>query len=259
NVGANTIQQVFAPRFLHPATGAEWALDAAEIIESVSNPLPARGGTELEATEDVRQYAPQAFRTPRRCVTPEDYAAMAATFPGVQRAAASIRWTGSWHTIFLTVDRRDGLTVDPDFEERLRGYLEPFRLAGHDLEVDGPQYVSLELDLLVCVADDYFRSDVKAALLDAFSTVQRADGSRGFFHPDNFTFGDPVELSRIYATAQKVAGVRHVEVTALRRQGSSDKTVPNEFTVGRLEIVRLENDRNFPDHGVLHLKLKGGQ
>ena len=36
-------------------------------------------------------------------------------------------------------------------------HLEPFRMAGYDLEVDGPRFVPLEVALHVCVEPDYFR------------------------------------------------------------------------------------------------------
>jgi hypothetical protein len=181
--------------------------------------------------------------------------------PEVQRAAATLRWTGSWHTIYLTVDRVGGRPVDAAFEDELRQFLEPFRMAGHDLEINAPSPVSLELNMSVCVLPDYFRSDVQEALTSLFSNRAQPDGSIGFFHPDNFTFGQPVYLSRIYAAAQGVAGVRHVEVTALQRLGDTHDTVPADgvFAVGRLEIVRLDSDPNFPDRGQLNFTMKGGR
>ena len=91
-------------------------------ITSVRNPLPARGGTDPEAIEEVRLYAPQAFRTQERAVTAADYAEVAQRHPEVQKAAATRRWTGSWYTMFLTVDRRGGLPVDADFEAQLRDF-----------------------------------------------------------------------------------------------------------------------------------------
>jgi hypothetical protein len=231
-------------------------------IESVSNPLPARGGTAPESLEEVRQNAPAAFRVQQRAVTPEDYAEMAARHPDVQRAAVTLRWTGSWHTVFLSVDRRGGRVVDPAFEDELRAFLDRYRLAGHDLEIDGPLFVPLELEIRVCVAAGYFRSDVIGALEKVFDNRMHADGSRGFFHPDNFSFGQPVLLSRIYAEAQGVVGVRHVDVTILRRQGSNTgELVPKSdvFDMGRMEIAQLNNDPKFPDRGVLRFEAMGGR
>lgn len=259
NIGAEAISQAYAPSFLAPSSGAPLLVNAEDIIAKVTNPLPARGGTAVETMEEVRQYAPQAFRTQRRCVTPEDYANRAGQHTGVQRAAATLRWTGSWHTTFLTVDRKGGMPVDADFEQELRDFIEPWRLAGHDLEIDAPRYVSLEIELMVCVQPEYFRSDVKRALLDVFSSRRRTDGTAGFFHADNFTFGDSVYASSILAAAQAVNGVEHVELTALRRQGATTKVVPDVLETDRLEIPRLENDPSVPGHGIIGFDMKGGR
>ena len=181
--------------------------------------------------------------------------------PEIQRAAATLRWTGSWYTIFLTVDRLDGRAIDEAFEEELREFLEPYRMAGHDLEIDGPQYVALEIEILVCVEPDYFCSDVLAALENVFSSGTLADGSLGFFHPDNFTFGQSIYLSQLYAAAQKVAGVRYVEVLTFQRLDLPDTSGLDAgvLTMGRLEIARLDNNPNFRDHGTLTFTMRGGR
>ncbi|MFT3769519.1 MAG: putative baseplate assembly protein [Minicystis sp.] len=230
-------------------------------IEGARNPLPAKGGVDPESVERVRQYAPSAFRVPKRAVTPEDYARFAEQHPEVQRAVATLRWTGSWRTVFITVDRLGGRPIDADFEADLRDFLEPYRMAGQDIEIDGPELVALELDLHICVAPDHFRSDVKAALLEVFGSRDLATGGRGFFHPDNFTFAQPVYLSRIYAAAQSVPGVRAVRVTKLQRLGVDDRTALDrgELTLRRLEIAQLENDPSFPERGVLRLSMEGGR
>ena len=80
-------------------------------------------------------------------------------------------------------------------------------MAGHDLEVDRPRYVSLEIEMHVCVKPDYFRADVKEALLELFSNRLLPDGRLGAFHPDQFTFGQTVYLSPLIAAAQAVPGV----------------------------------------------------
>jgi predicted phage baseplate assembly protein len=223
--------------------------------------MPAVGGLEPESIEDVRKNAPEAFRIQERAVTAEDYAAMAERHPGVQKAAATLRWTGSWYTVFVTIDRKGGLPVDAAFETEIRQHLEKYRMAGHDLEVDGPRYVSLEIGLEVCVAADHFQSDVKAALLELFSNRALPGGRCGLFHPDNFTFGQPVFLSPLYAAAQAVPGVVWVRVKTFERQGTPSRLAlgAGKLVLGRLEIARLDNDPNYPERGVLHLILKGGK
>ena len=153
-------------------------------ITGVRNPLPAAGGIDPETMEEIRRDAPEAFRTQRRAVTEADYARTAERDPRVQRAAATLRWTGSWHTVFITIDpfRRRVEAVNPPAS--LRNLIEPFRMAGHDLEIDTPRYVPIEIAMFVCVKPDYFRSDVGAALLEVFNNGILADGRMGVFHPD---------------------------------------------------------------------------
>jgi len=229
---------------------------------SVSNPLPAQGGSEPENAEDIRRDAPEAFRTQERAVTPEDYAEVTERHPSVQRAAATFRWTGSWYTVFLTVDRKGGGEVDAAYEQTIRDHVERYRMAGYDMEVDGPRYVALKLAMQVCVKPDYFRADVRAALMRLFSRGWLPDGSRALFHPDNFTFGQSVYLSSLYEAAQAVQGVASVVINDFKRLHvpADSKALDNGvLKINRLEIARLDNDPNFPERGVFKLSVGGGK
>jgi predicted phage baseplate assembly protein len=234
-------------------------------VAGARNPVAAVGGVEPETMEEVRQRAPHAFRTQERAVTEADYAAMAERNPAIQRAKATFRWTGSWHTVFVTADPRGGIIPDPDFkrefeEEILRG-LEPYRMAGHDLEADEPRYVSLEIEMHVCVKPAYFRGDVHKALLEILSNRALPDGRSGLFHPDNFTFGQTVYLSALYAAAQSVPGVASAHVRKFERRGrpSLEALREGKLALDRFEIARCDNDPNFPEHGVIRIELGGGK
>ena len=229
-------------------------------ILKVWNPMPASGGTDPESREEVVQFAPQAFRTQERAVTAADYIEIAGRHPDVQNSAASLRWTGSWYTAFVTVDRKGGRAVDAPFEKGMLAHLDRYRLAGYDLEIDAPVFVPLELGLQVCVKPGYFRSNVRQALLKAFSNRDLPGGGRGFFHPDNFTFGQPVYSSRIYEAAMGVDGVQSVEIVKFQRWG---KTPNHEIEAGvlapgRTEVIRLDNDPNFPENGRIAFDMQGG-
>lgn len=230
-------------------------------ITGATNLVPARGGTRAEPIERTREDAPAAFFVPQRAVTADDYATMSERHPEVQRAVATERYTGSWYTVFLTVDRRGGGPVDARFEHDLRGFLEKFRMAGHDLEIDGPHFVALEVGLKVCVLPDYYRADVRQALLTRLGRGLRADGGPAFFHPDEFTFGQPVTLSALLAAAQGVEGVHLVEPTVFQRRGDprGDAIRRGELRMGRLEIARLDNDPSFVERGTLDLTMEGGR
>jgi len=229
-------------------------------ITSVRNPIAAHGGVEPESIEDVRQRATYAFRTQERAVTANDYATMAQRDVFVQRAAGTFRWTGSWRTMFVTIDRFGVAKVDDAFKQEIEDELEPYRMAGQDLDVNGPIYVSLEIEMQVCVNSDYFRSAVKQALLEIFSNRILPDGRLGVFHPDNFTFGQSVFLSPLYAAAQAVEGVESVVIAKFQRQGTDSDVALNaeKLELARLEIARCDNDPNFPERGVFRLTLDGG-
>jgi len=231
-------------------------------VTRVSNPMTARGGVDPESIERVRQDAPQAFRTQRRAVTPQDYADKAQECDsGVQRATARFRWTGSWRTVFVTVDRSGGRRLDPDFRKHLVECLDKFRMAGHDLHLEEPTFVPLDVEMAVCVKRDYFISHVESELRDVFSNRALPDGRLGVFHPDRFTFGQPVFLSALYAAAQEVDGVDSVEITRFQRQGldSTQAIDLGRLDLGTLEIARLDNDPNFRENGVFTLVVRGGR
>lgn len=255
NVGAESIAHVL----FDPPAGT-----AFDQISLVRNPIAATGGAEPESIEEVKLYAPQAFRVQERAVSVDDYATMAERHPEVVKARATRRWTGSWYTIFLSVDRTGGRPIDEEFETELRNFLEKYRLAAQDIEVEPPQLVPLEIELAVCVDARYYRADVKRALLAAFSSQDLPDGTRGFFHPDNFTFGQPVYLSAIIAKAMSVPGVVWVDPSpgksVFRRfwDSSDAELVKGRIEMARLEIARLDNDPNFPENGTIDFVMDGG-
>jgi len=246
NVGAGAIQHV---------------ITRTAGIRGVRNPLPATGGMDPESIEDVRRFAPVAFLSQERAVTPDDYARMTERHGEVQKAVARFRWTGSWRTVFVTVDPRNGAEPEAGFSPALPAHLEPYRLAGHDVEIDRPRHVPLEIEMQVCAKREYFRADVKKALHDVFSKRVQPDGRTGVFHPDRFSFGQPVYLSRLYAAAYEVDGVESVVISKFRRLGSRDTRALDEgkLEFRTLEIAQLESDRNFPDRGVFRLRVDGGK
>jgi hypothetical protein len=234
NIGAEAIGHVVAPD-----------------IVNVRNPIAATGGIDPQPLSQARLYAPQAFRRQERAVTAADYGAVAEREPRVQRAVATRRWTGSWYTMFITIDRRGSDTIDPVFEADLLRFIERFRLASHDIEIDAPRFVALDIALHVCTQRGFFAADVEGRLLEAFSADRLPTGQTGFFHPDRFTFGQPVYLSAVIAEAMRVPGVAYVTPTRFQRLGRNPAgEIDNgRIPISRLEIARLDNDPNAPEHG----------
>jgi predicted phage baseplate assembly protein len=231
----------------------------------VRNPLPAQGGTEPEPLAEVRLFAPGAIRKQlERAVISDDYARLAERSDpaAIQRAAAPpLRWTGSWYEAQVAIDPHDREELQDELRDEVDGYLHRYRRIGHDLRVMPARYVALDVALHICVLPHYLRAHVEAELLDLFSNRDLGGGRRGFFHPDNLTFGDGVRLSRLVASAQAVSGVESVTVTRLQRlhEDAHDEIENGILPLAALEVARLDNDPGAPDHGVLKLKLRGGR
>ena len=228
------------------------------------NPLPARGGTAPEPVDAVRLFAPHAFRTElQRAVVADDYAALVMRdFAGrVQRAAAALRWMGSGYEVLVAVDPLGAVEADPGLLDEIAGHLYRYRRMGHDLAVKPARYVPVDVEMAVCVLPDYLRGHVRAALLERFSNRTLPGGQRGFFHPDNLTFGTGIYLSQLVAAAQAVPGVESVQVTRLERldEGPNGEIENGLLPLAPLEVARLDNDPSFPENGQLRLVMRGGR
>ena len=230
-------------------------------ITACRNPLPASGGTDPETNDQIRRRAPQAFLTQERAVTMADYAAVTEMNPQVEQAVANLRWTGSWYTVFIAVEPQGGGNLTPALQRALKANVNRYRLAGQDLELDSPQYVSLQIELSICVDPNYFQADVEQMLLQVLGNQILSNGQKGFFFPDNFTFGQTVYLSPIYAAARSVPGVVTVRAVTFQPQGvnTSVYLTAGEIQLGSLQVARLDNDPNYPDHGQLTLDMEGGK
>lgn len=223
-------------------------------IAGVSNPLPASGGRDEEPAEQVRELAPQAFRaTQYRAVLAEDYdRAVERELAWVGRAGTRFRYTGSWLSVFTAVDVRGGESLPPEDAVELARLLDRYRLAGYEAFGLAPRYASLDVSVAVCALPQAFRGDVQAGVLAAL---------RGFFDPDCFSFGQPLERSALEAAVQDVAGVDGVTAVQYRRRGHTIGFVAMGDTVDVAadEIVRADNDPSRPDAGSFRVDVGGGK
>ncbi|NOZ51810.1 MAG: putative baseplate assembly protein [Gammaproteobacteria bacterium] len=257
NVGAETIAHVVQRSTM---------LNGIQLL--ARNPLPAAGGADPEPTSEVKMFAPHAFReTLQRAITAEDYAEFVKRdfATEVQRAAASLRWTGSWYEVLVAVDPLGTEKTESELNElltRISDHLHRYRRMGHDLRVALAQYVALDIEIRICVDPDYLRGHVKVALLKVFSNRMQTDRWLGFFHPDKLTFGEGIYLSQIVAAAQAVTGVASVTVNKLQRlyeENNEEAIESGVLLLGPLEVARLDNDPNIPENGKLFLDMRGGR
>ena len=229
----------------------------------VWNPLAASGGQDPEAIRTTRQLAPYASGRRLRAVTVDDHRLVAEEIDGVQRAAARRRWTGSWHAVEVLVDAETDREDDPELTAEVLERLELRRLAAVDVEVRRPVWVPVHVELSGCVLAGSSAAVVTGRLRELFSAGIAPDGRRGVFHPDRFTFGQPLRLSDLVATAMTVPGIAWIQVTGLRRLGTSAadnlrNLAAGELRVGPREVIRCDSDPSLPEFGRVDLAIGGG-
>jgi predicted phage baseplate assembly protein len=233
-----------------------------QAVTGVRNPLAAAGGVDPEPVAHVRAAAPLApGRQLRRAIAAADYAALAGALAGVQRAAAELRWNGSWYEATVAVDALATADAPEWLIDEVVDRLRRVRRIGHDMVVTPAETVPIDLQVGICVDPQFLRAHVTAAVQAVLGTGELPDGTRGTFHPDELTFGSPVRVSQIIARVAAVAGVTSAEVTRLRRlfAPGSGALATGVLSFGALEVPRCDNDPAHPEHGRLVINARGGR
>lgn len=250
----------------------------AALLLRVWNPFDVTDGRAPEAAADLLRRAPEAYRRVQlRAVTLADYAARAAEVPGVAQARAAYRWSGSWRVVRVAIDPVGGGALTPALHARVAARLDALRLIGDDVELRAAVYVPLDVRITVCAHSAYWVEDLRTELEMAFSDGDLPAGlpwSQGLFHPDLWSFGQPLYASQLIGRALSVTGVERVVKLGMRRfnPGSGggvsvvevDASALPDATAQRLEFGEFEvlvvaNDPDHLERGRLVFDIQGGR
>ena len=250
NVGASAIADAVGP--------------SAKLIARVRNPLAAAGGTAPEPTARVKLVAPTAARaTLARAITADDYAHIAERDDRVQRAAATFLRFPAGTEARVAVDLKAAVPAAewPLVRREIEQLLNRFRRIGHDVRVVRPFSVALFVHVKVWPKPHADAAVVRAAVRRELVPGNAPSGRRGFFDPDELTFGGRIDASAVIARVKQAGDVVAVELVSLRRRvgPSEDAAVVGTLAVGPLEIPRLDADPNFPTFGELIISTGGGR
>jgi len=214
--GVENVQAVY-----RVGIGAPGNLDAGQLnllltpqlgLKSVTNPVPATGGTDPEPFDRARRNAPLTVLTLERIVSLVDFEDFAAAFTGIGKARAVWLWDGQQRLVHLSVAAIDGaeLPIDSALFTNLRAAIDAARPPHQELRIAVGEVVSLPLEARIAVtagyAFDAVSKAVAAALTDRF----------GF---DARDFTQPLSGSEVVATMQAVAGVDHVALISVGSGG----------------------------------------
>src|SRR5262249_29855610 len=204
------------------------------LFDSVTNPLPAAGGTDHEDIDHAARFGPLAFRSGQRAVTLNDYVALAQQAGGVAKARGS---APNWNIIELYIAPA-GDTLRPVPEElrrRLISYFEDKRMAGTFVEILDATGVPIDISIEL-VYDKRYRPDAVRQAAEA--------GGRGLLGFKNGALSQPLYLSDVYGKVEAVAGVAAMTVTRFRREDSPTQLLSDQLQ--RLGIAQLTSPSTPP-------------
>ena len=196
NLGPDRITQLLAPIYL----------DGGQVSLSVTNPVPATGGSSRETIEHARTQAPAELRSLWKAVTLEDYQALAEGYPGVAKvkvldtnACQNIRY----YNVQLAIAPSGGGQPSALLKRDLAAFLEQRKIITVEINLFDPIYrpVSIDAEIYVWPGEplENVRSRIEDALVD-------------FFAFDRVTFGQTVNFSDLIALIDGVRGVSHIHL-----------------------------------------------
>ena len=194
-------------------------IDAPQLVllgAQITNPRPATGGAERESIAHAVTHAPGVFRSLKRAVTAEDYAALALDFKGVGKVRAEAT---NWNTVRLVVAPQGGGQVSDVLRANLLAYFEDKRPVSTVIDVADADYVQIYVTAKIGVTRYYASEDVK-------ERVQQAAGRLLAF--DNVDFAQTIYLSKFYEAIEAIDGVDFVNISEFRRKEAPADTVEPE-------------------------------
>ena len=197
-------------------------------VQSVTNPLPAGGGTAVEDGDVARARATARLSHRDRAVSAADYEWIAReATPEVARArclpldAPPGRPLRGWVTVVIVPHTLAAAPApSPELVDRVLTYVRARVPAGVPLQVRvlGPSYVQIGVHAEIVLSDRNRVAEVEArirALLAGFlHPLTGNDGGRGF------DFGEPIYLSQFAGLLESVDGVDFVRRLQLEAGGS---------------------------------------
>ena len=189
---------------------------------SVTNELPARGGSIGETIEEIRQRAKAYFASQNRCVTQEDYEArvlaMPAKFGNIAKVLVSRNTDTTIDTagqdddnplnninIFtLSYDNNKHLTRvgdDSPLLVNLKNYLDQFRIMTDEIILEKGFIVNFGVAFDVVAHKTANKSDVKLRCINII---------RDYFNIDKMQFRQPINTPDLEYEMMGIEGVRSV-------------------------------------------------
>jgi len=231
-VGGGTRGNV-AERVINAVSKVTYTNSTTPITVTVQNVSKGTGGSDAETIENVKRYAPLAFRSQGRLVTLSDYKAFVndyiSSYGSVGKATAASRRSYSSANIvdIYVLEKANNLQLrkaTPEYKRQILAAMEDRKMLTDELVVVDGLIRTLDLQITV-------RLEKKYQFLEA--KIRQAIRSKieGFFNMDNNDFGKSFTPQDLMYDIFEVPEVRFVTVD----------NVPETIKINFNEILQLNN------------------
>ena len=220
NVPANSIQQITDIAYGSQITTVDGTLlQQARDSVAVNNPIPAKGGGDMEPIETVRQKAIGAFASQNRAVTKEDYVLRAYTMPAkfgnvakayiIQdeqvdstnpEAKIANPLAMNMYCMGYNADQQI-VPLNAAVKQNLKTYISQFRLMTDAINIKDAFVINLGVEFEIIPKPAFNGSEVVLKCIDEL---------RQLLHVDRMQINAPIVISDIYTRLDSVEGVQTV-------------------------------------------------
>ena len=199
---------------------------------SFNNPTPAEGGRDGDSVEELRENSLRSFSEQKRTVTLQDYSVRALSLPPKFGSIAKAYTTQENFTntniaedllsynpfslglYVLAYDRNKKLiNASSSLKNNLKTYLSEFIPISDSVNIKDAFVVNIGVEYEVIVRPNYSGRDV---------LLQCSNVLKDYFNISKWSINQPINLTQIYATLDKVKGVQTVQkVEITNKQGGS--------------------------------------
>lgn len=224
NASANTITGINKNLVTFAANGGNTEKDSL----AVNNPRAASGGSSGDTPDQIRENSLKMFGSQLRSVTQDDYTVRALSMPGTYGSVAKIyvepekienlnphARPAVLDMYVLGYDTNKKLvSVGNNFKTNLSTYLSQFRMINDTISIKDGFIVNIGIDFQIVVRPDYAGNRV---LTNCLNTL------KNYFDIEKWQFNQPIFISDITTTLDKVEGVQTVKkVDIFNKSGESN-------------------------------------
>jgi hypothetical protein len=196
------------------------AVDSSKVASlTFNNPSPALGGRDGDSVQEIRENSMRSFAEQQRTVTLQDYTVRSLSLPAMFGSIAKVYVTQDSSTrssetvlsdnrlalsLYVLALNNEGqlVTASRTLKENLKTYLSQFMMLTDAVDIKDAFVINIGLQFEIVALPNYQSKDV---LLNCTEKLKEALGR------DKLTINQPLNLSSLYTTLDRVKGVQTVK------------------------------------------------